>query len=126
MKPTALLLAAVLASPAQAFIASNGLGVEPSGSGGFTVPWHGQGGATDFWCAAGDFVIFGLGQSPTTPIYRVSETPRRSGEGMRFSLSPDTAIAPIGIAMLMVTKGQGLSAAMAQSFCEIRHKGKLR
>jgi hypothetical protein len=119
MKATALLLACLFAAPAQAFTASNSLEVTASGAAGFTVAYGGPSGPSDFWCAAGDFAIQKLGQQPSTRIYRVSEPPRRSGEGIRFSLDPESAAHSTGL-LIVGAKGGSLTAAMAQSFCEIR------
>lgn len=122
MRPLPILLAALLlTSPAHAFIAQNGLAVEGQG-GGFTVPWRGPSGAVDFWCAAGDYVIRGQNQPPATPIYRVSVPPRRAGEGMEFSLSPDRAAPSTGVFTLFAGHAGAMSAASAQSYCEVTHK----
>ena len=93
----------------------------PSGTGGFAVAYRGPSGASDFWCAAGDYAIRGLHLAPGRIIYRATDTPRRSGAPMRFSLDPASAAASTGIAQLGADDA-GLSAGMAQSFCEFRHK----
>lgn len=99
---------------ASAWLADNGLIVEPTGSSTFDIPFRGLSGARDFWCAAGDYVRRELHLSGTTRIYRTSSTPRRSGQGIRFSLTSEGA-KPSGLAIL---GGQrGISAVHAQSLC---------
>ena len=118
MRIAALLLALGLAAPASAFTAQNGLIVQPDGPAAFTVPWRGKSGPADFWCAAGDFAVRKLHLSPAALIYRASEPPRRSGEGIRFTLHAEDAASGTGLAVLGA-RGAGLSAGHAQSFCEI-------
>lgn len=106
-----------LAGPGAAFIASNDLVVVPNGQADFVVPYRGKSGPTDFWCAAGDYVMRGLAQSGTTPIYRLSEPPRRSGEGVRFSLSPEGAASGSGL-LLLGSDRAALTAAFARQLCD--------
>ena len=122
MRTAAVLLAFTVATPADAFITQNGLIAQPHGPGDFTVPYRGKSALTDFWCAAGDYVIRGLNQPPSTRIWRLSPPPRRSGEGIRFSLSPKGAAGSTGIVTLLGAYDGSFSAAKAQSFCEFRNK----
>lgn len=111
------LLATLLAlapTAAPAWIAQNGLVVDASGGAEFSVPYRGKSGARDFWCAAGDYVIRELGRSSATVIYRTSSPPRRSGQGIRFSLSPESATKP---GLFMLYGGPGITAGHAQGFC---------
>ncbi len=120
MKAVLVAVAALaFAAPAHAFLAANDLVVRPAGGSDFTVPYRGKSGASDFWCAAGDYVIRDLHLPPNTHIWRTSEPPRRSGEGIDFSLSPDRAASNSGLA-LFGGDGRSLTAAHAQSFCDIR------
>lgn len=112
-----------LTTPVHAFTAQNGLGVNQAGN-GFIVPWRGRSAAADFWCAAGDYVIRGLNQSPTTRIFRVTDRPRRAGEPMAFSLNPGDTSGSTGIFTLIGAQDGAMSAAMAQSYCEITRKGR--
>ncbi|RVW00001.1 hypothetical protein EKE94_02130 [Mesobaculum littorinae] len=117
----AITCATVLAAtPALAgFQAENALYVEPAGNTSFDVPYRGgRAGASDFWCAAGDYVIRGLNAAPGTRIWRVSEPPRRSGQGIRFSLSPDGAASRSGLLTLFGQGDASLSAAHARALCE--------
>ena len=109
---TAFLLAA-LPTAAPAWLAQNGLVVEPS-AGGFTVPYRGLSGARDFWCAAGDYVVRELNLPPDTMIFRTSSPPRRSGQGISFSLSPENAKKP---GIVLFSGNRGVSAALAREFC---------
>lgn len=118
-RPTGLgpvFAAAILAAtPAAAFTAINDLVVEPSGPDAFNVPWRGDSGAPSFWCAAGDYVIRGLGLSPATRVFRTSPVPRPRGEGIVFSLSPDNAT-DTGMVVLG-SPDKGLSAGHARALC---------
>jgi hypothetical protein len=100
-----------------AFTAANGLGVEPQGEASFTVPYAGLSGPTDFWCAAGDYAIRVLHQPGDALIYRTSPLPRKSGEGMAFSLDAAASVGKSGLALLGGDK-DGVTAILAQSFCE--------
>jgi hypothetical protein len=114
MRPALAALAVLaLAVPADAYVAENRLVVEPTGPSSFTVPYRGLAGASDFWCAAGDYVIASLGLPPTTRIWRTSAPPRRSGQGISFALTPEGA-AETGLAIL---GGNSLTAAHAEALC---------
>ncbi|MCX7889366.1 MAG: hypothetical protein N2422_06490 [Rhodobacteraceae bacterium] len=114
---TAAILATALAAgtPAQAFTATNGLVVDPSGGDGFAVPWRGESAPSAFWCAAGDYVIRGLGLPPSTRVYRTSPVPRPRGGAVAFALTAEAAVEP----GLLVTGSpdRGLSAAHARALC---------
>lgn len=115
----ALLAALLLATPAGAFTAQNGLIVNAEGADAFTVPWRGKSGAADFWCAAGDYAIRVLHLAPTDRIYRASEPPRRAGEEVVFSVRPEDSAGSTGL-LLLWGKGGGLSVGSAQALCEFR------
>jgi len=117
-----LLLPLVIATPAAAFTAQNDMRVNPTGNSSFSVPWRGDSAPTAFWCAAGDYVIRGLGQSPSTRVYRTSPVPRRSGQPMDFSLSAQLSVGDTGLAVFGSDDG-GVSAAFAQNFCNELHDG---
>ena len=108
------LIFALTPTMAPAWIAQNGLIVEER-AGGFHVPYRGLSGARDFWCAAGDYVIRELNLPPDTLIYRTSSPPRRSGDGIRFSLRPEGAKKP---GLLLLSGKRGVSAALAREFCQ--------
>lgn len=115
MMKTALTAAtlALVALPASAFVAQNKLLVEPRGGDAFHIPYRGKSGTPEFWCAAGDYVVRELGLSGQTRIYRTSG-PRRSGQGISFSLSPEGA-QPTGL--LTLGRPTGLTAAHARQMC---------
>lgn len=117
----ALLFAALClaADPARAFIASNDLVVEREGPATFAVPYRGRSGAPAFWCAAGDYAARVLGAAATDRIWRLSEPPRRSGDGIRFSLAPDGRASRTGLA-LIGEDDASLSVAHARQLCEPR------
>ena len=109
---------ALIASPAMAFTASNDLVVHPASAGQFSVPANGQSEPRAFWCAAGDYVLRGLGQGPQTRIYRTSALPRATGQGMDFSLDASQSAGKTGLLWVKPDDG-GMSAALAQSFCAV-------
>lgn len=112
-------LAGLVAIPASAdtYLASNDLVVEARGGDEFHIPYRGKSGASDFWCAAGDYVIQHLHRPRTTRIWRVSPPPRHSGEGITFSLSPERAAGSTGLATFGAQDGS-LSAEQARQLCE--------
>ena len=117
MKNVLTALCLVLApTAAPAWIAQNGLVVEPSDGSDFSVPYRGKSAPIHFWCAAGDYVITELGRSPATRIYRTSPR-RRAGQGIDFSLSPEGATKP---GLFMVFGESSISAAHARNLCNIR------
>lgn len=99
-----------------AFVAENGLVVEPGPARGFEVTYRGRSGAPAFWCAAGDYVTRHLGLRPTTRIYRVSTGPRRGGAAMRFSLDAEGAKRP---GLFIWSDDKGLTASFARQFCDL-------
>ncbi len=111
---TAALLIAFTPSAAPAWIAKNGLIVEPV-PGGFEVPYRGLSAAREFWCAAGDYVVRELDLPPDTLIFRTSSPPRRSGQGIRFSLSPEGAKKP---GIILLSGRRGVSASLARTMCD--------
>ena len=121
MRTLAFFIAATafLASPAASFVAQNDMRVEPRGASGFHVAYKGgRAGAPDFWCAAGDYVVRALGQSSATRIYRTTSGPRRAGQGLDFSLSPEGA-KRTGLITLFGDR-RSVTAAEARSFCNLR------
>jgi hypothetical protein len=115
-------LLAMTAAPASAYIAANGLLVQPEGQPGtFNVPYRGLSGDTEFWCAAGDYVNNFLNLPGGTRIYRLSEPPRRSGHGIRFSLNPEGAASRTGLAIFSSDgPSNSVSASMAFALCPPR------
>ncbi|MEM9425552.1 MAG: hypothetical protein AAGA06_02520 [Pseudomonadota bacterium] len=110
-----LLILSLISAPtmAPAWLAPNGLVVEPR-SDGFHIPYRGLSGARDFWCAAGEYVLRELRLPRDTVIYRTSSPPRRSGQGISFSLSPEGAKKP---GLILLSRQRGVSASLAREFC---------
>jgi hypothetical protein len=116
-----VLLAAALAAaaPAQAFTSSNRMRVEPTGPVTFSVSARGGNyGAADFWCAAGEYADRRLNARQNTPIFRLSEPPRRSGQPVVFSLDPTGRASSTGLATLGRDDG-AMSVAAARNQCEV-------
>ena len=82
------LAVALLASPAFAFWAKNGMEVTPVDNNTFVVQFMSVENEKQYLCAAGDYVIRALGLSTRTRFYRESPAPRKSGEGITFTLDP--------------------------------------
>jgi hypothetical protein len=129
MTRLSLILAALIASasaasavPSSWFRATNGMWVQPAPETPrkFYVPWKGDPGPAAFFCAAGDYVIRRLGMPQSTRIFRLSEPPRRAGEGIWFSLDPEGAASRTGVTILLSPgPSNSLSAAASKSFCDL-------
>ncbi len=115
--PVLAALALTSCGESEVFIASNSLIVRDVGGGNFEVPFRGESGDFEFWCAAGEYVIRKLSLSPTTRVYRLSPPPRRSGQGITFSLSPEGAQNP---GVFTSSSDGGLTASFARSLCRKR------
>ncbi len=112
---SAAMLAGLAATPAAAFQAQNNFTVRQIDNTRFEVLSRGGLGASDAWCAAGDFVIRGLRLSRNTQIWRISEPPRRSGQSIVFSLSSEGATTTTGLASF--GGGASVSANHGQNLC---------
>ncbi len=108
-----------LAVPSTWFRAVNGMWVQPETPRKFYVPWNGDPGPGVFFCAAGDYVIRRLGLPQSTRIFRLSEPPRRAGEGIWFSLDAEGAASRTGVTTLWADgPANSLSAAASKGFCD--------
>jgi hypothetical protein len=117
------LAAAVLAaaSPASAYIAINGLVVQDDGQGNMFVAYQGLSGDPAFWCAVGDYVLNFRDMPSGTRIYRTSEPPRRQGQGISFSLSPENAASRTGLAVMTDGPKGSISTTTAFALCPVRY-----
>lgn len=98
----------------------NGLQVEPAGESGFLVEFGDTRHKTDYLCAAADYVSRGLGMRPTTRIYRQSPAPRKSGQGITFTLdSAQKVPMKLYTALLMDNDDGGISVQRARAlYCD--------
>ena len=111
--------ALVAAAPAHAFTSSNRMRVEATGPVTFSVTARGGNyGASDFWCAAGEYAWRRLRAPNSARIYRLSEPPRRGGEPIVFSLDPTGKASRTGMAVLGRDDGS-LSVSSARNQCEV-------
>jgi hypothetical protein len=117
---SAALAFGLIASPASAWLARNNLVVVPDGKGTFNIPYRGKSGDSEFWCAAGDYVQNGLGLSPSTRIWRLSEPPRKAKDGIRFSLSAAGAASKTGLSVYGSGPKGSVSAITAIGVCPPR------
>lgn len=83
---TSALAVALLASPASAFRAKNGMEVTAVDRQTFTVQYMSVESEKQYLCAAGDYVIRALGMSARTRFFRESPAPRKRGQGITFTL----------------------------------------
>lgn len=121
----ALAAALAAASPAAAFVATNGFVVQDVGGGRFEVRPRGQLSDANAWCAAGDYAGRVLGRNTGT-IWRISPPPRRSGQGITFSMSPQGAASSTGLATIGGSGGSK-SVSSAQSLClTVRNDRRMR
>jgi hypothetical protein len=118
-----ILLVAALPAAAQAterFPASNRMSVVPGQDGDFAVAFRNGYGEPDYWCAAGEYVTKALRLPAATRIYRLSEPPRKQGEGVRFSLKPAGAASRTGLSVFGGGSDRGISATIANGACSKR------
>jgi len=76
------------AMPAHAFTAQNRMTVIGTNSTDFLVAFDFVPNETDYLCAAGDFLIRGLGLPSKTRFFRASPPPRKQGKGILFTTDP--------------------------------------
>jgi len=121
LRPFLILALTALAAPVQAFTAQNGMRVEATGPQGFTVRFPSPGAETQYLCAAGDFVMRGLGLPGGTRIYRASPAPRKQGQGIAFTLDEAQKVKMGLFTSLSAAKDDGgISAAAARgSYCTV-------
>lgn len=110
-----LATASLAATPALAWRASNKLPVAGNAA-EFRVDFGAGDWMEDYWCAAAEFTISQLGQTPGARIWRTTSVdPRRLGY-VGFSLSPERSVGDTGMSTIGRNDGS-FSAATAQSFC---------
>jgi hypothetical protein len=115
-----LVAAMLLGLPAHAFVASNRLPVQATGPDSFEVQHRGSArGDIDYWCAAGEYAKSQLRAAGTARIYRISPPPRRSGQGITFSMNPAGAADRTGLATIGGSGDGSMSVAAARNQCEV-------
>jgi hypothetical protein len=112
----ALIATALLtAAPAHAYLAQNDLRVEGRGAQFEVLASPGMG-PSRAWCAAGDYAVVILGLPSTTPLWRMSEPPRKAGEGIVFGLGPEGAARTSGL-FQFGENDASLTAGAARNLC---------
>lgn len=121
LRPILILALAALAAPAFAFSAKNGMRVDPVDARTFVVAFPSPEGEVQYLCAAGDYVIRGLGLSASTRIYRASPPPRKRGQGITFTLDESRKVKLGLLSAFGRDKGDGgISAGSARdNYCAI-------
>lgn len=120
-----LLIAAMvflpLAFPAQAFTAKNGMTIIKINATDFRVMFDSVPRETDYLCAAGDFLISGLGLPSKTRLYRASSGPPRNGKGISFTTDPARKVNMALFTSFSAQQGDGgISAGAATgAYCEM-------
>lgn len=97
MRIVTFLITLAIASPAFAFVNDPRLRVSQINSSDFIVEYKWNADLTDYWCAAGNFVMNTLGLPDRTRVYRLSPLPRRAGQGISFTLDADRSVGETGI-----------------------------
>lgn len=116
-----LAVALMLSAPALAWNAPNRLPVQPSANdpATFTVGYRGHAnGDIDFWCAAGSYANSRLNAAATARIFRISPPPRRSGQGITFSMNPAGAAGSTGLSGMGGSDGS-MTVAAARQQCQV-------
>jgi hypothetical protein len=108
----------LLALPVPALAGGSRLPVQPVNANTFDVLYSGDANIHDFWCAAGNYAARKLGARSATRIYRISEPPRRAGQGIRFSLDPAGHASSTELGRVGNDDGS-LSVASAKNQCEL-------
>lgn len=112
-----ILASGCTATAASQFRAVNSLWVQPTGPRTFSISFQSTN-DNAYWCAAGDYVQRRLGLPGRTPIFRMSEPPRRSGQGLAFSLDPDGAASRTGVSVFGNSgPANSVSATIARNLC---------
>ncbi len=104
-----------LASPALALNYDRRLTVTPGNGTDFTVNYRLGARVTDYWCAAGRYVLNDLGQPRKTRVYRASPEPQGRGEGIRFTLDRARSTGSTGITTFGGEQDGAMSAGVASS-----------
>jgi hypothetical protein len=115
IRPVLIAIGIFAAMPAQAYLAQNDLRVEGQGDRFEVLASPGMG-PSRAWCAAGDYVVVILGLPSSTPMWRISEPPRKAGEGIVFALSPDGAASETGLIQIGENDAS-LTAGAARALC---------
>ncbi|MDE0589031.1 hypothetical protein OU789_03725 [Halocynthiibacter sp. C4] len=108
------------------YVASNSMVVLGAGYGHFEVQQRAGKGGSDYWCAAGEYVIEALGQRPGTRIYLekpFGPSNLTSAKSIGFTFAPDASFKAMadgvnsGLTMSMKTVGSNWSAEHSRSQC---------
>ena len=127
---TTLICATCLATAAAAdFLARNGMraAANPARAGYFEVFQRALAGPSDYWCAAGEYVRYGVKEHNTTRVYVVrGPAPSQVRPGrtsvlysfVKYDDIPDMSDAEKGYSVSITKPGYHLSAAHGTAFCQ--------
>lgn len=123
-------LSTALPTTASAFQARNGLLVNPEGPAAFeVVQRRGRIGASDIWCAAGDYALRALGMPGSQRVYMTeskhfARTETRERYAYSFSLTPppeaEQLSGQLSITLSLKRIGDSLSVISARQYCDTR------
>ena len=123
-------LSTAIPTSAFAFQAWNGLRVNPEGPAAFeVVQRYGRIGATDIWCAAGDYALRALGMPGSQRVYltegkHFARTETRERYAYSFSLTPppeaEQLAGQLALTLNLKRIGDSLSVTSARQYCDTR------
>lgn len=118
MRALTLLTVLAIASPAHAFLSEPRLRITQTSASDFTVEYNSLADLTDYWCAAGNFVTNTMGLPDRTRVYRLSPPPRKTGQGISFTLDADRSAGTTGLTTFGGPQDGSMSAGGAYAqFC---------
>jgi hypothetical protein len=120
MRILILLAALAAAGPALAFGYDLRFRVTQNSKTDFTVEYKLNAATTDYWCGAGRFVTGTLHLPDRTRIYRLSPPPRKSGQGISFTLDATRSAGTTGLTTFGGPQDGSMSAGGAVAgFCYV-------
>ena len=118
MRILTFIAALAIISPADAFTYDLRFRVTQSSTTDFTVEFKSRAALTDYWCGAGRHVTNTLGMPDRTRVYRLSPPPRKSGQGISFTLDAARSAGVTGLTTFGGPQDGSMSAGGAVAeFC---------
>jgi hypothetical protein len=95
---------------------------DASDPGRFDILQRAGNGASDYWCAAGEYIILGRGLSGNTRIFLVQPLSkgRLGRNSIGYSINPDISVSSsASMTMSMKNVGENWSASHGRAKCEV-------
>lgn len=102
---------------AEAAVTRSGFRVNPIDANRFEVEFRAGFGESDYWCAAGEYASR-MRLPPAGRIWRISPPPRRQGQGVVFSFSPEGSAGRTGVMTLGGARDGSFNRTVAEQFCD--------